>query len=296
MPEVSGVTILDGGMGRELARIGAPFRQPEWSALALIESPEHVRRAHESFVAAGAEVITTNAYALVPYHLGEERFAADGARLAALAGQLAREVASRSPGVRVAGCLPPVLGSYLPERFVRNEAHPILDVLVLAQAPYVDLWLAETQSSIEEAGLMRDVLDEHLQTAPLWISFTLHDELVEDEPRLRSGESVRDAAHAAEMLGAALVSFNCSRPEVMEPAIAEAVAVTSIPVGVYANAFEEGEGEANAELHGMRDDVTPEAYLEWARRWVDAGASVVGGCCGIGPEHVSALSSHLRAR
>ena len=60
------MTVLDGGMGRELARIGAPFSQPLWSALAMIESPEHVRRVHESYVAAGAEVITTNAYALNP--------------------------------------------------------------------------------------------------------------------------------------------------------------------------------------------------------------------------------------
>jgi S-methylmethionine-dependent homocysteine/selenocysteine methylase len=289
------VTVLDGGMGRELERVGAPFRQPEWSALALLESPDHVRQVHESYVAAGAEVITTNAYALVPYHLGAERFEADGRRLAALAGQIAREVAGAHPGVRVAGCLPPVLGSYQPQLFVREEARPILDVLVLEQAPFVDLWLAETQSSIAEAGFVRDVLDAHLQTAPLWISYTLHDELVEDEPRLRSGESVTDAAHAADHLGAQVVAFNCSQPEVMEPAVREAAAATSIAIGVYANAFVPGDdGDANGSLHDIRQDVTPETYLDWAKRWVAAGASVVGGCCGIGPEHVSALSAHLK--
>lgn len=66
-----GVTLLDGGMGRELARIGAPFRLPEWSALALIEAPDLVREAHAGFVAAGADVITANSYALTPHHLGE---------------------------------------------------------------------------------------------------------------------------------------------------------------------------------------------------------------------------------
>ncbi|HEU0221767.1 MAG TPA: homocysteine S-methyltransferase family protein, partial [Paracoccaceae bacterium] len=87
------ITILDGGMGRELLRMGAPFRQPEWSALALIEAPGMVARAHDAFAAAGAEVLTTNSYALVPFHIGRERFEADGARLAALAGSLARQVA-----------------------------------------------------------------------------------------------------------------------------------------------------------------------------------------------------------
>ena len=72
------ITILDGGMSRELMRLGAPFRQPEWSALALIEAPEKVRDSYAAFAAAGAQVLTTNAYAVVPYHLGPERFERDG--------------------------------------------------------------------------------------------------------------------------------------------------------------------------------------------------------------------------
>ena len=153
-----------------------------------------MRRVHESYVAAGAELITTNTYALNPFHVGQELFERDGRRLTALAASIAREVADSHPGVRVAGCLPPVLGSYRPDLFVREEARPILDVLILEQAPVVDLWLAETQSSIAEAGFVREMLDAHVQVAPLWIAFTLHDELDEGEPRLRSGESIVDAA------------------------------------------------------------------------------------------------------
>ncbi len=105
--------MLDGGTGRELLRIGAPFAQPEWSALALIQAPHYVRRVHDSFIRAGAEVITTNSYALVPFHLGEARFAAQGHALAALSGQLARQAADAAPvPVAVAAGLPPVGGSY----------------------------------------------------------------------------------------------------------------------------------------------------------------------------------------
>ena len=67
------ITILDGGMGRELQRVGAPFRQPEWSAQALIEAPHYVSQVHRNFIKAGAEIITTNTYALVPFHLGQQR-------------------------------------------------------------------------------------------------------------------------------------------------------------------------------------------------------------------------------
>ena len=250
------VTVLDGGMGRELKRIGAPFRQPEWSALALIESPDHVRRAHEAFARAGADVITTNAYAVVPFHIGAELFESDGRRLAALAGELARSVADEF-GLRVAGSLPPALGSYRPDRFVADQARPILEVLVEAQAPYVDVWLVETTSSIAEAELVRAVLDAVGDTRPLWVSFTLEDQTFHrdvvadgrhtathssegsaDGARLRSGELVSDAVVAAAAIGAELVAFNCSQPEVMEAAIRDAVAAADLPVGVYANVFE----------------------------------------------------------
>ena len=85
------IQILDGGMGRELKKIGAPFRQPEWSALALMQSPELVSDVHTHFLNAGATVITTNAYALVPFHIGEQTFNEQAFKLAETAAKLARD-------------------------------------------------------------------------------------------------------------------------------------------------------------------------------------------------------------
>ncbi|MCI5148081.1 MAG: hypothetical protein D3916_01505 [Candidatus Electrothrix sp. MAN1_4] len=99
------ITLLDGGMGRELMRMGAPFGQPEWSALSLVEAPEFVRKAHESYCEAGNDILTTSNYAVVPFHLGEEWFLAEGDRLTRLSGQLAREVAAKYD-CRVAGSIP----------------------------------------------------------------------------------------------------------------------------------------------------------------------------------------------
>jgi S-methylmethionine-dependent homocysteine/selenocysteine methylase len=290
------VTVLDGGMGRELHRVGAPFRQPEWSALALIEAPQYVREVHGEYVAAGAKVITTNAYALVPFHIGQDRFDEAGFELAHLAGRLARDVADRAPGVRVAGCLPPVLGSYRPDLFDATTARPLFEVLIDAQAPFVDVWLAETQSSIAEVELVRAVLDGRGATQPLWTSFTLADELVDGRAVLRSGESVSAAAAVAARLGSQLLSFNCSPPEVMEGAVLEATASDiALSIGVYANAFvaHSTGGAANEGLSEIRDDVTSSRYAVFAERWVAAGASVVGGCCGIGPHQIAALSAQF---
>lgn len=296
------VTILDGGMGRELERSGAPFRQPEWSALALIEAPDHVGRAHAAFARHGAEVITTNSYAVVPFHISQERFDAEGLTLADLAGKLARQTADQF-GVKVAGSLPPVLGSYRPDLFDAEAARPILEILIEGLSPHADVWLAETQSSLAEVTLVRDLLAD--DPRPLWLSFTLDDHDARSvqagtaKPVLRSGETVADAARHAIALGASALLFNCSQPEVMEAAVREARAAlgdTALDIGVYANAFasEADDAAANETLHGIRTDLTPPLYLGWARRWVDAGATMVGGCCGISPEHIGELSRALK--
>ncbi len=289
-------TLLDGGMGRELERMGAPFRQPEWSALALIEAPETVTQAHAAFIAAGAEVITTNSYAVVPFHIGEDRFAESGRMLAARAGRLARGAADGAGRkVLVAASLPPLFGSYRPDLFDAARAPALLAPLIEGQAPFADLWLAETLSSTVEAAAVHEALAGDAR--PLWISYTLADDRPEPtDPRLRSGEAVAEAVRAAVRLGAAAVLFNCSQPEVMASAI-EATRETlaeggaALQTGAYANTFPpKGEDEeANALLDALRSDLDPPGYLGFVRDWVDRGATIIGGCCGIGPEHIAAL-------
>ncbi|WP_369788007.1 homocysteine S-methyltransferase family protein [Rouxiella sp. WC2420] len=297
------IVILDGGMGRELARMGAPFRQPEWSALALMEAPRFVRQAHDAFISAGSQVITTNSYAVVPFHVGDEVFAERGAELIALSGKLAREAADAAiVPVKVGGSLPPVLGSYRPDLFEPLKAKALLEVLVAGLTDYVDFWLAETQSSIAEVELVREVVGEDAR--PLWLSFTLQDTLnPQGQALLRSGESVADAVKAALRLSAKAVLFNCSRPEVMASAVTEARTTaqqqdSDLDIGVYANAFEPSDNKrgANEGLSEMRKDTDPQGYLGFAEEWVAAGATMVGGCCGIGPEHIAALTQALASR
>ncbi len=301
---MSKTRILDGGMSRELIRLGAELRQPEWSALALMETPDIVRQVHADFIDAGADVITTNSYALVPFHIGEERFRSQGPALIALAGKLARQAtdAQTDRKVLVAGSLPPIFGSYEPERFDPTRVQDYLNVLVEGLAPHVDVWLGETLSLIAEGDAVRTAVAG--TGKPFWISFTLEDgdeAFSLDEPRLRSGETVAAAAQWAVGSGAQALLFNCSRPEVMGRAVETASAVfrqqgVDIEIGVYANAFEaeESEGGANETLHGTRDDLTDDSYSRFACDWVEAGATMVGGCCGIGARHIHKLARILK--
>lgn len=297
------IRILDGGMSRELVRLGAELRQPEWSALALMEKPEVVRRVHEEFIAAGAHVVTTNSYALVPFHIGEERFRAEGRGLIALAGRLAREAADSATDrkVLVAGSLPPIFGSYEPQLFRPDQVQDYLGVLVDELAPYVDLWVGETLSLMAEAKAVQHAVAG--TSKPFWISFTLEDGPGAElrSASLRSGESVADAARWIAGSSAAALLFNCSRPEVMRRAIEDAVDLfamerLSIDVGVYANAFSEEDGAANETLHSIRDDLSADRYSGFACGWVESGATIIGGCCGVGASHIRCVAARLKGR
>jgi S-methylmethionine-dependent homocysteine/selenocysteine methylase len=165
------IFIFDGGTGREIERCGGPFRQPEWSALALYEKPDVVRHVHERFLQAGARAITTNTYALVPFHIGDERYKNDAKRLLRLAVDLAHEAVtnythqqqhlqgSDDDGLqiekpKILGSIPPVCGSYEPSSFKEDVAGPIIrDFLdVLGNDTRVDILILETVGSIQEAA------------------------------------------------------------------------------------------------------------------------------------------------
>lgn len=294
------ITILDGGMSRELMRLNAPFRQPEWSALSLYEKPSAVQQVHENFIQSGAEIITTNSYAVVPFHIGDQRFIADGKMLADLAGRLAKQAVKNSQkDVKIAGSLPPLFGSYRPDLFqadkVKETAQPLIDGL----APYVDFWLCETQSAIIEPQSIKPLLPDN---RPLWVSFTLTDDEPTLEPQLRSGESVKMAVEKMIELGVQAILFNCCQPEVITEALnitrqtLAAHQATHIQIGAYANAFapQPKDATANDGLDEVRPDLDPQTYLTWAKKWADCGATIIGGCCGIGLEHIQALSANLK--
>jgi S-methylmethionine-dependent homocysteine/selenocysteine methylase len=307
--------ILDGGFSRVLIRLGAPFAQPEWSALSLLsgsDSHDLVRQAHLEFARAGAEILTTNSYAIVPFHIGEQRWEDRAGELATLAGKLCRDAVTewkahsgsegRGRNLRVAGSLPPIFGSYEPQLFDPTRVQQYLKVLVDGLAPFADFWLGETLSLIAEAEAVRTAVRG--KDKPLWIAFTLDDRSSLSENRtvsLRGGETVAQAAEkVASWDDVQAVLFNCSMPEFMLDAVKEVKAVfekhsCTKMIGVYANRFEpqDDEFKANAEITKLRDDLVADEYVKFARSWVEAGANIVGGCCGVGEDHIEALAKRF---
>ncbi|MDP4925346.1 MAG: homocysteine S-methyltransferase family protein [Alphaproteobacteria bacterium] len=293
--------ILDGGLGRQLKAMGAPFRQPEWSALALMEGPEFVRAAHDAFIESGATIITTNSYAVVPFHIGEDLFRDQAGALLDLAGQLARDAADAAPHpVQVAAGVPPMFGSYQPDKFDAGRATEMIGLFRQKLDPYADFFMAETHSSIAEALCFLTVFADC--DKPVWLSLTLEDaNPVAGTPQLRSGEPLTDLLAAIDDAPPSAVLFNCSQPEVMDDAIRTVVthfAGKAMPplVGVLANAFpliEKTYSGANATLHDLRGDITPSSYADYAVKWAASGADIIGGCCGISPDHLREVKNRL---
>ena len=262
---------------------------------------------HDQFIAAGADVITTNTYAIVPFHIGEDRYEDQGGALLELAAKLARDAADSVPrDVQVAASVPTMFGSYLPEQFEVQGARRMMLQFRRYLAPVADIFVGETLGSVAEATTYLDVFSDC--AADLWLSVTLEDrDPVDGAPRLRSGEPLSELLLSIEGMRFDALLFNCSQPEVMNDAVcisrAELEAFTAQHgaarpmIGAYANAFplmEEEYEASNASVHQLRKDITPEAYLRYAEQWVESGAEIIGGCCGITPGHIELLANSLK--
>lgn len=290
------VTVMDGGMGRELIRRGVAKPSGLWSAAALINAPRAVFETHKDFIAAGARIITTNSYSCIPSYLGKVGLQDSYVELATLSGRLAREAAETSGvHVRVAGSLPPLSESYRADLVPPDdEARPIYASLASALAPFVDLYLCETMASIRES---RNAVEAaraagYRRGLPVYVSWTLNER---PGTGLRSGESVAEAYRAVQDLDPDGFLFNCTHPDAIERGLTEIVQLTDKPTGGYPNRFDVPQdftldGESPVE---WRADFATSRFVEAATRFISCGATLVGGCCGIGPEDIAALSARV---
>jgi S-methylmethionine-dependent homocysteine/selenocysteine methylase len=283
--------LLDGGMGRELRMRGVPILDTIWSANGLIVAPDTVRRVHEDYIAAGAEIITTNSYGIIRAELAKEGIEHRFAELNHMAGALAQEARDRSGRKAfIAGSLPPLRGSYRPDLVGGfAEIEPLYEEQASLLAPYSDVMLCETMSSAAEA--VAAVSAAARTGKPVWVSWTLHED---NSGRLRSGETVTAAAKAIAHLPVSAFLVNCCSPESITAAMPELARLKGGIAGGYANAFKPVPADWVMEEDGLlplRDDLDPESYAHHAHHWQARGAKILGGCCGTGPAHIARLKA-----
>ena len=288
---MTNITLLDGGMGQELIARAGSDPGPLWATRVMIDHPGLVRAIHEDYFAAGASLATTNTYnilhdRLIPHGLDNLYHAL---HLRALAeAHEARAAAGRG---MIAGSMGPLGESYRPDLTPAVEVSTALYTeKAQVMAPHIDVFLVETISSLDLArGALRGA---RTTDRPVWLSVSVQDR---DGTKLRSGEPISALADVLTETPADAVLANCSMPEAMSAALAE-LKTLGLPFGAYANGF----SEITPHTHGTsapeycaRHDLSPERYTDFAVRWVEQGATLIGGCCEVGPAHIRHLHGRL---
>ncbi|MEQ6249781.1 homocysteine S-methyltransferase family protein [Sulfitobacter sp. HNIBRBA3233] len=282
------ITLLDGGMGQELVHRAGDKPTPLWSTQIMIDRPGLVAEVHRDFTQAGATVATVNSYAIHHDRLEGTGMEDSFSDLHAMA----LEEARTSGAARMAASIGPLGATY------RADLHPDSDTaealfgeIVDLLAPHCDLVLFESIASVAQA---RDAMRAAKRTdKPVWLAFTVGDA---DGSVLRSGEPLAEALKSGHPDA---VLINCSTPEAI-PAGLAVLADTGLPYGAYANGFEtitEGflQDKPTVDALRVRKDFTPENYADHVMAWVDAGATIVGGCCEVSPGHIAEIARRLRA-
>ncbi|MDQ2066275.1 homocysteine S-methyltransferase family protein [Xinfangfangia sp. CPCC 101601] len=287
------ITLLDGGMGQELIARSGDRPGALWATRVMLDHPGLVREIHEDYFAAGASIATANTYNIL-----HDRLIPDGLdglyhalHLRALA-EVHEAKAAAGRGV-IAGSMGPLSASYRPDLTPSIETSTALYAeKARILGPHVDLILIETMSSLDLAlGALQGA---QAAGKPVWLAVSVDDR---NGRLLRSGEPIADLAGILAKAPAAAVLANCSMPEAMEAAMEELRGL-GLPFGAYANGFSEISSlplpeDAHTPDYCPRHDLTPEAYSRFALRWIDQGATIVGGCCEVGPAHIRHLHQAL---
>lgn len=288
------ITILDGGMGQELIRRSGAKPTPMWSAQVLMDKPEIVQALHVDYIKAGAQIITLNSYSVTPERLRRDGDESDFERLQQRAIELAQAARDEAgvAGVRIAGCLPPLVGSYHPEQAPDDKTMAnTYKQLVEIQKDHVDLFICETMSSVREASSAATAAKD--SGLPVWVAMSVEDD---ESGNLRSAEPIEQCVAALDTIEVDAKLINCSQPESIDAAW-PGLCSGSGPVGAYANAFTsiaELAPGGTVDSLGARHDLDPEAYSKFAVKWVEQAATIVGGCCEVGPDHIRAIAQALK--
>ena len=286
---MSEITLLDGSIGQELVKRLGETPTPLWSTEVMRKDPDMVRDVHLDYFRAGAQIATANTYALLRDRMAVNGIPEQFEELHETGRNLALKARDQFGSGQVAASLGPLGASYRPDLAppVGDAAEAYAEIVALHD-DHVDLHLIETVSGLRLAeGALMGVQDAK---KPVWIALSVDDG---DGTVLRSGEALADALPLVEKYGPAAVLVNCSTPEAVSQAL-PIVAGAGVPFGAYANGFTKISDafkvvQQTVDTLEARTDLGPQAYADFAESWVEMGATIIGGCCEVGPDHIAEL-------
>tara|TARA_B100000780_G_scaffold33064_1_gene20767 strand:+ start:6612 stop:7520 length:909 start_codon:yes stop_codon:yes gene_type:complete len=290
------IRILDGGMGQELLARGLEVNGTLWSANSLLHEKYHqlVLDTHLDFIKSGAEVIVTTTFSSKRIRLRENNIEDKFEYLNNKAGEIAKKAKELNPHVLVAGGLPPQNLVYeadtRPDSEIKENFYDQAKIL----NPYVDFFYLDVYSSVNEFKLAIEAIK--LFDKPYLIGAHISEGI-----RMPSGDKISDIITKIKHENLIGIMLSCVSPENYELNLEEMKSL-DVPFGFKLNGFEltnpksgyannykkSASGNPN-EFLGKRTDLTPKKFAEFAKKFKESGATILGGCCETGPKHIKEI-------
>jgi S-methylmethionine-dependent homocysteine/selenocysteine methylase len=293
--------LMDGAMGTEILRRGVPTTLPLWSADALLSHPEVVRNIHADYIAAGAEIVITDTFRTIARAFAQKdgfenakaakdgKYAEEAYAATILACRLAKEAIEQvkpEHPIYIAGSMAPLEDCYIPEL-----TPPAVDLLtehaVTAQSLKdggVDFLLIETMITVRETmAAVQAAKQVHL---PFAVSFCTN-----REGNLLSDETLEEVVREVEQYDPLFLGVNCVSPAIATHTLHILKQLTTKPLSVYA----QGDGIPELEQGWtFVNEEYVEDYIAHVDQWIEAGAQIIGGCCGTSPIYIERLRTMVK--
>ena len=290
--------ILDGGMGQELLARGMEPNGTLWSANALLQEKYHklLLDTHIDFIKAGAEVIVTTTFTTRQIRLKDNNVEDKFEYLNKKAGEIAQKAKKLYPNVLIAGGLPPQYLTYEADPRPDSEIADNFKTQAELLNPYVDFFYFDVLSSVKEFKIAIDCISKF--NKPYLIG--AH---ISEGTNLPSGEKISEIITKIKHKKLLGIMLSCISPENYDLNLNE-IKNLGVPFGFKLNGFMKTNPKPNYtgaynnsksgnpnEFLGVREDLTPEKMSEFAKKFKDAGATILGGCCETRPSHIKAFAS-----
>jgi homocysteine S-methyltransferase len=290
--------ILDGGMGQELLARGMEPNGTLWSANALLQEKYHklLLDTHIDFIKAGAEVIVTTTFTTRKIRLSDNNVENKFEYLNTKAGEIAFEAKKLYPKVLIAGGLPPQYLTYEADTRSEDEIKDNFHSQAKLLNPFIDFFYFDVLSSVKEFKIAIDCIKEF--NKPYLVG--AH---ISEGNNLPSGEKISEIITSIKHEKLLGIILSCISPENYDLNLNE-IKNLGVPFGFKLNAFIKTNPKPNYtgaykksktgnpnEFLGQRKDLTPEKMAEFAKKFKEAGATIMGGCCETRPSHIKAMSN-----
>lgn len=297
--EKSSVVILDGGMSTALEEKGLTMSNPVWNGIGLIAAPSLVKKAHQNFFEAGANICITNTYfcsSLTFQPLGFTRDEVKGyLQKSVQLVKAAREEAEADHEMFVGGSiscygvhysnLSEYTGDYTQTEAEYRKHHK--EKFEVFSEEGVDLLVMEAIPNFEETKILLDMLTEYPNLIG-YMSNTLDDgqHLGDGTPYAKLQPLLEDHPQ--------IVAYgsNCVSPTIMDEFISYATKQATKPLVAYPNGFSEYDPVAKEFVGDMVD--FDRLFTEKAEAWIKQGVKIIGGCCGCGTSPITSLKQAVK--